>query len=51
MEEIIFFNPVNPVLAHQEVVSDVMYEPPTNKSRSLIASIIKTADNGNLAEK
>ena len=46
-----FLNPVNPVLAHQEVVSDVMYEPPTNKSRSLTAAIINVADHGNLDVK
>ena len=43
--------PGNPSLAHQEVVSYVMYEPPTKKSRYLTAAIVNTADNGNLAEK
>ena len=35
----------------QEVVSDVMYEPPTKKSRSLTAAIINAADNRNLDAK
>ena len=52
MEESSFFStPSNPSLAHKEVVPDVMYEPPTKKSRSLTSSIINAADNGNLAGK
>ena len=47
----IFITPGNPSLAHQEVVSDVMYEPPTKKILSLNAAIINAADNGNLASK
>ena len=43
--------PSNPSLAHQEVVSDVMYEPPTKKIRSLTTAIINVADNGNLDGK
>ena len=47
----IFSTPDNPSLAHQEVVSDVMYETPTKKSRSLTAAIINVAYNGNLSAK
>ena len=39
------------LLTHQEVVSYVVSEPPTNKNRSVTASIINDADNENLAEK
>ena len=50
MEENYFFStPGNPSLAHQEVVSYVVSEPPTNKIRSLTASIINTVDNTKLA--
>ena len=49
--KICFSTPGNPSLTHQEVVSDVMYEPPTNKSRSLTAAIINAADNGKTASK
>ena len=48
---VFLINPGNPSLAHQEVVSDIMYEPPTKKSRSLTASIINAEDNGNLSGK
>ena len=41
----------NPSLAHQEVVSYVTHEPPSNKIRSLTAAIINAADNGNVASK
>ena len=43
--------PSNPSLAHQEVVSDVMYEPPTKKIRSLTEAIINAAYDVNLAAK
>ena len=52
MEEIWFFlNPGNPSLSHQEVVSDVMNEPPTKKICSLTSAIINAAENRNLAAK
>ena len=47
----IYSTPSNPSLAYQEVVSDVMYEPPTMKIRSLTADIINVEYNGILAEK
>ena len=50
-ENSIFSTPGNASLAHQEVVSDVMYEPPTKKSRSLTLAIINASDNGKLAAK
>ena len=52
MEEISFFNNLdNPSLTHQEVVLDVVSEPPTNKSSSLTAAIINVANNANLSAK
>ena len=47
----IFSTPDNPSLAHQELVSDVMYEPPTKKICSLNAAIINEANNGNSVAK
>ena len=46
-----FSTPGNPSLAHREVVSDAMYEPPTKKIYYLTAAIINAVDNENLAEK
>ena len=43
--------PGNPSLTHQEVVSDVLYEPPTNKKCYLTTLIINAADNKKLAAK
>ena len=48
---IFIITPSNPSLAHQEVVSDVMYEPPTKRIPSITVSIINTANNGELVEK
>ena len=47
----IYSTPGNPSLNHQEVVPDVVSEPPTNKIRSLTSSTINTTDNANLAAK
>ena len=50
MEEISFFGtPGKPLLAHQEVVSYVMYENPIKKLYSLTASIINMVDDANLS--
>ena len=52
MEESSFFGTTgNPSLAHKEVVSDVMYEPPTKKIRFITEAIINAEDNGKLASK
>ena len=48
---IFFRTPGNPSLDHKELVSDVVSETPTNKSRSLTEAIINATDNANLAEK
>ena len=47
----LFRNPGNHSLTHQELVSDVIYEPPPKKILSLTAAIINMEDNGNLAAK
>ena len=49
--KLFFSTPDNPLLAHQEMVSDVMYEPPTRNIISITAAIINATDNGNLATK
>ena len=41
----------NPLLAHQEVVSDVVSETRTKKIRSLTAFKISATDNVSLSEK
>ena len=52
MEESSFFStPGNPSFDHQEVVSYVISEPPTNKSRSLTAAIFNVANNVKLDGK
>ena len=52
MKEIyIFSTPGKPSLAHQEVVSDIMYEPHKKKRRSLTAANINASDNGKLSSK
>ena len=47
----IFSTPGNPSITHQEVVPDVVSDPPTNKIRSLTSPTINTTDNANLAAK
>ena len=51
MEKAPFSTTGNSSLAHQEVVSDVMYETSTKKSHCLTAAIINTAENGNFSAK
>ena len=47
----VFFTTGNASLTDQEVLSDVVYEPPTNQSRSLTSAIINTAYNAKLTVK
>ena len=55
MEDIYIYiyisTPGNTSLAHQEVLSYVVPEPPTKKTSSLTSAIISEADNANLTAK